>query len=249
MPTSSRCGAAGRPPAGHRCSGKVPRDELLRLERFAVGRRSVATAQPLLGSRPFGATMAAEQHQPIPRLDHVICQALPPLQLAGEVVPVGRASLELATYLRSGRVLVVGSFRSDELDRLHPLRQLLGELGRNRRVQRLDLGRFSRAELAEQLAGLLGTDPPGRLVDDVYARSGGNPFFAEELVLAGGDPAALPSSLREVLLVRVVRLGHRTQRVLQVAAAAGLPELAAWHTLGLAEQTRQQGRPDPAAWT
>jgi DNA-binding CsgD family transcriptional regulator len=37
---------------------------------------------------------------------------------------------------------------------------------------------------------------------------------------------------------------------LQAAAglAAGIPELAAWHAVGLAEQTRQQGRPDPAAW-
>jgi DNA-binding CsgD family transcriptional regulator/tetratricopeptide (TPR) repeat protein len=127
----------------------------------------------------------------------------------------------LATYLRSGRVLVVGSFRSDELDRRHPLRRLLGELVRNRRVVRLQLPRFSRAEVAEQLAGLLGAEVPARLVDDIYARSGGNPFFAEELVLAGGDPGVLPPSLQEVLLSRVVRLGDRTQRLLRVAAAAG----------------------------
>jgi predicted ATPase len=81
----------------------------------------------------------------------------------------------LATSLRSGRVMVVLTFRSDELDRLHPLRRLLAELTRNRRVVRLELPRFSRAELAEQLAGLLGADPPARLVDDIYARSQGNP--------------------------------------------------------------------------
>jgi DNA-binding CsgD family transcriptional regulator/tetratricopeptide (TPR) repeat protein len=127
----------------------------------------------------------------------------------------------LATYLRSGRVLVVGSFRSDELDRRHPLRRLLGELVRNRRVVRLELPRFRRAELAELLAGLLGEQPPAQQVDDVYARSGGNPFFAEELVLAGADPGVLPPSLREVLLARVVRLGDRTQQLLRVAAAAG----------------------------
>jgi DNA-binding CsgD family transcriptional regulator len=129
----------------------------------------------------------------------------------------------LAAALRSGRVLLVGSFRSDELDRLHPLRGLLGELARNRRVQRLELPRFSRAELAEQLTGLLGADPPTRLVDDIYARSEGNPFFAEELLLAGegADPRALPLSLKEVLLARVVRLDHRTQQLLRVTAAAG----------------------------
>ena len=47
----------------------------------------------------------------------------------------------LATSLRSGRVMVVLTFRSDELDRRHPLRGLLGELGRNRRVVRLELPR------------------------------------------------------------------------------------------------------------
>jgi DNA-binding CsgD family transcriptional regulator len=133
----------------------------------------------------------------------------------------------LAATLGSGRVLLVGSFRSNELDRLHPLRGLLGELARNRRVVRLELPRFSRGELAELLAGLLGDQPPVRLLDVVYARSEGNPFFAEELLLAGGDPGVLPPSLQEVLLTRVVRLGHRA----------------------LAEQARQQGRPDPAAWT
>jgi ATP/maltotriose-dependent transcriptional regulator MalT len=129
----------------------------------------------------------------------------------------------LATYLRSGRVLLVLTFRSDELDRLHPLRRLLGELARNRRVRRLELPRFTRTELTEQLASLLGVHPSAGLVDDLYARSGGNPFFAEELLLAGNDggPGALPPSLKEVLLTRVVRLGHRTQQLLRVTAAAG----------------------------
>jgi DNA-binding CsgD family transcriptional regulator len=129
----------------------------------------------------------------------------------------------LVTSLRSGRVLLVCTFRSDELHRLHPLRGLLGELGRHRRVVRLELPRFTRAEVAEQLAGLLGDDPPAGLVDDVLARSDGNPFFTEELVLAGdgASPATLPPSLQEVLLARVVRLGGATQQVLGAAAAAG----------------------------
>jgi predicted ATPase len=127
----------------------------------------------------------------------------------------------LAAYLRAGPVLLVLTFRNDELHRRHPLRGLLGELARNRRVHRLELPRFTRVELAEQLADLLGETPPARLVEDIYVRSEGNPFFAEELLLVGAGPAGLPPSLQEVLLTRVVRLGDRTQEVLRVVAAAG----------------------------
>jgi DNA-binding CsgD family transcriptional regulator len=129
----------------------------------------------------------------------------------------------LAAYLRSGHVMVALTYRSDELHRLHPLRGLLAELVRNRRVSRLELARFTRAELADQLAGLLGADPPVRLLENVYTRSEGNPFFAEELVMAaervGVD--ALPPSLQDVLLARVARLGVGTQQVLRAAAVAG----------------------------
>jgi DNA-binding CsgD family transcriptional regulator len=151
----------------------------------------------------------------------------------------------LVRNLRRERLLVVVTYRSDELDRRHPLRGLLGELGRNRRVVRLELPRFNSAEVAEQLAGLLGDQPPTGLLDDIYARSEGNPFFAEELVLAGegADPRALPPSLREVLLTRLVRLGDRTQQLLRVTAAAGpgatQPLLAA--VAGLDDQQLLEG--------
>ena len=151
----------------------------------------------------------------------------------------------LAASLRSGRFVGVLTFRSDELHRLHPLRGLLGELGRDRRVHRLELARFTRAELAEQLAGLLGSVPSARLVDDIYVRSEGNPFFAEELVLAGGGtfPARLPPTLQDVLLTRVVGLDPRTQQLLRVTAAAGpgvtQPLLAA--VAGMDEQTLLDG--------
>jgi DNA-binding NarL/FixJ family response regulator len=129
----------------------------------------------------------------------------------------------LAAYLRSGRVMVVFTYRSDELHRLHPLRGLLAELARNRRVPRLELARFTRDELAEQLTGLLGADPPALLLESVYARSEGNPFFAEELVMAAehADADALPPSLQEVLLARLARLGAGTRQLLRAAAAAG----------------------------
>src|SRR4029453_9649493 len=149
----------------------------------------------------------------------------------------------LATYLRSGPVMVVGSFRSDELDRLHPLRRLLSELARNRRVVRLERARFTRAEVTQQVAGLLGADPPTRLVYDIYARSGGNPFFAGELVLAGegADPRALPPSLREGLLTRMVRLGGRAPPRPRGAPAPGAPQPLRAAVAGLDDQQLLEG--------
>jgi len=176
------------------------------------------------------ASVAAGQGQLFERLLGVVQRLAgraPLLWMVEDLHWADRSTRDLLAYLaaslRSGRVLLVVTFRSDELDRRHPLRGLLAELARNRRAVRLELPRFTRAELAEQLAGLLGADPPARLLDDVYARSQGNPFFAEELVLAsdGGSPGVLPPSLQEVLLARVVRLGHRTQRLLGVVAVAG----------------------------
>ncbi len=154
-----------------------------------------------------------------------------------------RSTLEFLSYLiralHEERLLLVGTWRSDELPRGHPVRRWLAEQHRSSRVEHLELQRLSRGELAEQLAGILGTPAPG-LVEAVFARSGGNPFFAEELLAAAnGTAAALPARLREVLLLRVGDCTPACQAVLRVAAAAGrrVQEhlLAAVEPLGEAE--------------
>src|SRR6266511_2819699 len=89
----------------------------------------------------------------------------------------------LVRNLRGGVALVL-TFRSDELHRRHPLRGFLAELERSGRVERLELGRLGRCELGELLAGILGEPPAPALVDEILARSEGNPFFAEELLAA-----------------------------------------------------------------
>ncbi len=91
------------------------------------------------------------------------------------------------------------------------------------RVERLALTRFDRAEVVSQLEAILGGAPAPSLVDSVLGRSDGNPFFAEEIVAAGGESATdgLPATLREVLLVRVAALSPAGRSVLDAAAAAG----------------------------
>jgi len=117
------------------------------------------------------------------------------------------------------RVLVVATYRSDELHRRHPLRPLLAELEREPRSRRLDLPPLTRDELALQLRDILGERPDHDLVDRVYARSQGHPLFAEELLAAGLDGrSALPPTLRDALMLRVERLSPAAQQVLRVIA-------------------------------
>jgi tetratricopeptide (TPR) repeat protein len=115
------------------------------------------------------------------------------------------------------------TYRTDELHRRHPLRPFLAELERIGWVERIALDRFDRAELVAQLTGILGEPPDADLVDDVFERGQGNPFFTEELVAASaaGLGGQLPPTLRDTLMVRIETLPDRTQHVLRVAATAG----------------------------
>jgi tetratricopeptide (TPR) repeat protein len=138
-----------------------------------------------------------------------------------------RSTLDLLSFLvpslGEAAVVLVASYRSDELGRRHPLRGWLAELGRHAGVERLELGRLDRAELEALLAGITGTAPAIPLVDEVLARSDGNPFFAEELVAAGtaGTPGVLPAGLHDLLAARIDTLSGAGQQVLRVAAVAG----------------------------
>jgi DNA-binding CsgD family transcriptional regulator/tetratricopeptide (TPR) repeat protein len=127
----------------------------------------------------------------------------------------------LSASLDDERVLVAATYRSDELHRRHPLRPLLAELERMPRARRIELERFDRRELAQQLGDILGEVPLGDVVERLYGRSDGNPLFTEELVAAGVDGrGSLPPSLREALLLRVERLSPLSQRLLRVLAVA-----------------------------
>jgi ATP/maltotriose-dependent transcriptional regulator MalT len=129
----------------------------------------------------------------------------------------------LVRGLRRPGLLLVLTYRTDELHRRHPLRPFLAELERIRWVQRVELRRFDRAELVAQLTGILGEPPGADLVDEVFERAQGNPFFSEELVAAAaaGLGGQLPPTLRDTLMARIEILPDRTQHVLRVAATAG----------------------------
>jgi DNA-binding NarL/FixJ family response regulator len=125
----------------------------------------------------------------------------------------------LARSLCRERLLLVASYRADELHRRHPLRPLLAELEREPRARRIELRRLTRPELAAQLEGILGAAPPDDLVARLWLRSEGNPLFTEELLAAGLDGrGALPPTLRDALMVRTERLPAAAQDVVRLLA-------------------------------
>jgi DNA-binding CsgD family transcriptional regulator/tetratricopeptide (TPR) repeat protein len=120
-------------------------------------------------------------------------------------------------------VLIVVTYRSDELHRTHPLRPLLAELSRLGWVERMDLSRLDRRHADELVTRILRREPEPSLADQVYLRAEGNPLFVEELLCDcdGGVNSMLPASLRDLLLIAVQRLPDETQEVLRAASAGG----------------------------
>src|SRR5262249_18187139 len=128
----------------------------------------------------------------------------------------------LARSLRTERVLAVVTYRPEELHRRHPLRPLLVELERTDRTRRVELPPLGRDELGEALTDILGAPPDAEVVARLFARSEGNPLYAEELLAAGLDGrGAPPSTLREALRMRMERLSTPAQEALRIAAVAG----------------------------
>ena len=129
----------------------------------------------------------------------------------------------LARVRRLGPLWLAGTFRSDELHRRHPVLPVLAELDRTGQCERIEVRPLGRQATAELIAGLDQTAPsdPGYL-DDVQRRTGGNPFFIEELI--AGRTAGVPhlsDTLREVIRARAVALDEVSLDVLGVVATAG----------------------------
>jgi DNA-binding CsgD family transcriptional regulator len=123
--------------------------------------------------------------------------------------------LFLAHNLAQRPVLLLATYRADEPASKERMARLADGVRRSGSGLVLDLGPLPPADLTALLGSV-----PADLADAIVARSGGNPFFAEEL-LAAGAAGELPRRLRDLLLQRVARLDSATQDLLRLAAAAG----------------------------
>lgn len=136
-----------------------------------------------------------------------------------------RATLDLLAFLvhnlRDERVLLVATFRSDELEMGRPLRHAVAELVRLAAVDRLELHPLDRPAIARLVGAIIGHEPPADLVRAIDARAQGNPFFAEELLAVAPGAGHLPATLRDVLQARLGELSAATREAVRVVAVAG----------------------------
>jgi len=151
-----------------------------------------------------------------------------------------KTSLDLLQRIahRAGalRLMVVATYRSDELPATHPLRRVLASFSRDRTGEIITLDPLTREATAEMLRQMLAAEPHPDFVSAIWSRTEGNPFFVEEILnalAAGGtiEPNAeearrihgsrLPDTVSEVVMTRVHALGTRAVETLSVAAIMG----------------------------
>lgn len=131
----------------------------------------------------------------------------------------------LESMLRSAPLLLVGMYRSTEVDAREPLGELLADLPRG--ATRLDLTGLSSQEVA-----LLGAEIAGHAIDNdlvaiLHRHTAGNPFFITELLRLGlaqgrsDNEAEVPVGVREVLDRQVARRSDGCARLLGAASVIG----------------------------
>ncbi|HZU49303.1 MAG TPA: BTAD domain-containing putative transcriptional regulator, partial [Mycobacterium sp.] len=136
--------------------------------------------------------------------------------------------LLLRHLLRFGehaRVQVVGTYRSTDLDRSHPLAAMLADLHRDSTANRLALSGLDEDDVTTYVAEA-GYDDE-ELARALASVTGGNPFFLIEALRhvdeSGGvwDPSTLPQGVREAVSRRLSRLPTETNKALGAAAVVG----------------------------
>jgi DNA-binding CsgD family transcriptional regulator/tetratricopeptide (TPR) repeat protein len=119
----------------------------------------------------------------------------------------------LSRRITGVKLLLILTYRDDELGIRHPLRLLLGNLATSRAILRIELARLS-IEAVCRLAA-------GRPFDSaaLYRQTSGNPFFLAEVLSHAG--CGLPRTVRDSVLARMAHLGLAGRQVLEAAAMIG----------------------------
>ncbi len=128
----------------------------------------------------------------------------------------------------TGPMLLVGTYRPDGLSRRHPASEMLPRLERRHSVTHLHLERLTAAEVSSFLAAVYEEEPSFRVVDALHTRTGGNPFFLEELVASAAHVSSaeladmpLPWTVEELVRSEVDELDPEVREMLSAASVLG----------------------------
>src|SRR5688572_4598476 len=133
-------------------------------------------------------------------------------------------------------MLLVATYRTDDIHPGHPVHRLVAALARERTAVRVQLEPLSGAEVHEMLEAMLNAPADAAFADAVHSRTEGNPLFIEELmsVLTQAHPerapgfrpedltgVALPATLNEIVWERIGPLSEDAREALTVASIVG----------------------------
>ena len=145
----------------------------------------------------------------------------------------------LSRRLTAMRALLLLTYRSDELDRRHPLAPVLQSWRRSGTAELVTLAPLDRGQVAEIISAILdGEQVEPEFCELMYARTEGNPFVLEEMLKEVIDRADVPRSgdgwqrrsleqlripdtVRDTILLRFARLDPAEAEVLQAGAVLG----------------------------
>ena len=214
----------------------VLRDLVPHAANLAAG--AVEDVRRLTGEAGSGVEPVSGDDDRVRMFDAVAAMLTRAAEPAGLVVVLDdlhwadRSSLELLRHVSRAaapaRMLLVLAYRESEAEPGHQLPAVLADLGRARGFERIRLGGLGLDEVRRfvpESAGLRDA-----LVRDLHERTGGNPFFVAELARsaaeragAGAAATAVPDSVREVVLQRLLPMPAASRRALDAAAVLGRP--------------------------
>jgi DNA-binding CsgD family transcriptional regulator/tetratricopeptide (TPR) repeat protein len=207
--------------------------ELIRREGATAVRRWAGPAADELGRLAPGltgdaaptdstASSSTRLYQALTTLFRALAERRPLVLVLEDMHWADRSTRELIALLarqQHSDLVIVVSVRTDESPVPPGLAGYLADLVRHSE-HRVVIGPLTRDEQARQVSDILGVPPRTQLLNEIYARAEGNPFFAEELLALGADNQ-LPTTVRDLLLTRLESLQPATRQVLRTACLVG----------------------------
>jgi DNA-binding CsgD family transcriptional regulator len=129
-------------------------------------------------------------------------------------------------------LLIIATYRPDELSRGQPGGELVLRLERRHSVEQVRLDRLDRSEVGAMISAIAATEdaqPSSAFVEALHRRTAGVPFVVEELMRVVGPgalvsdvlDAELPWSLEEAVRQQLDGLDDRRRRVVEALAVYG----------------------------